>query len=91
MNLFIYTQDQMKLVLFEYDLEVKGRSLYHGNRLLGTYLSQKEAMQVLRQINTLLKQSVHEYCDTEGNIVFAFASTCEIFEMPQAGLDLEND
>lgn len=85
MNIYIFTQDKTKLVLARRDIEIKENCVMHGNTLLGTYANHEEAIKVLKEIVTFMRSNIHEYNDEEGNIVFAFASTCEVYEMPERG------
>lgn len=85
MNTYILTQDRLKLVFVIRDIEVKENCLYHGNTPLGAYATHKKAIEVLKEIADFMRSNIHEYNDEEGNIVFAFASTCEVYEMPERG------
>ncbi len=83
MDAYIFTQDRTKLVLVRRDIEIKGNCVVHGNTLLGTYADQEEAIGVFKEIADFMKSNIHEYKDGEGNTVIAFASTCEVYEMPE--------
>lgn len=83
MNAYILTQDKLKLVPVRCDIEVKGNSVFHGNTLLGTYADQKKAIEILKEIADCIRSNIHEYKDGEENTVIAFASTCEVYEMPE--------
>ena len=85
MNTYILTQDKAKLVAVRRNIEIEENCLYHGNTLLGIYANHEEAIEVLKEIADFMRSNIHEYNDDEGNIVFAFASTCEVYEMPERG------
>ena len=82
MNTYILAQDRTKLVLVRRDIEIKENCVMHGNSVLGAYADQKEAMEVLKEFVDFMRSNIHEYKDGEGNTVIAFASTCEVYEMP---------
>lgn len=82
MDAYILAQDKGKLVLVRRDIEVKENCIMHGNTVLGIYADQKEAMEVLKEFVDFMRSNIHEYKDGEGNTVIAFASTCEVYEMP---------
>ena len=84
MNIFTHTQDKTKLVLVRRDIEVKDNALYHGKTLLGSYKDHDTAMSVLLDMSQHFRNGIHEYSGEENNVMFAFASTCEVYGMPKA-------
>lgn len=85
MNTYILTQDKAKLVAVRRNIEIEENCVMHGNTILGAYADRKEAMEVLKEIADFMRSNIHEYKDGEGNTVIAFASTCEVYEMPKKG------
>lgn len=83
MKLFILSQDKKTLILVKDKIFInKKNEIIHANKdILGKYNSKKECEQVLLEITKCINR-IHQFTDENNNVVMAFASTSELYEMP---------
>jgi hypothetical protein len=86
MLLAIHTQNKNKLIPYNQTISiVEERKRYvmkHGLEVLGKYNSRERALEILEEIKIRLCM-IHQFTNENNQIVMAFASCGEVYEMPK--------
>lgn len=82
MKLFILNQNKDSLVIAKDKIKInRKKEIVHGKDVLGQYDSLEECKKVLLEITSCINK-IHQFTDENKNVVMAFASTSELYEMP---------
>lgn len=82
MQLFILNQEKDSLVPIERTIKItKKNQIVHGYNVLGKFDNKEECKKVLLEIVSCINR-IHQFTDENNNVVMAFASTSELYEMP---------
>ncbi len=82
MQLFILNQEKDSLVPIERTIKItKKNQIVHGCNVLGKFDNKEECKKVLLEIVSFINR-IHQFTDENNNVVMAFASTSELYEMP---------
>lgn len=82
MQLFILNQEKKLLVPIDRTVKItKKNKIVHGYDVLGEFENQEECRKVLLEITQCIN-NIHQFTDENNNVVIAFASISEIYEMP---------
>ena len=86
-QLSIHTQNKNKLIPYNQTISIveeKNRYVMkHGLEVLGKYNSRERALEIIEEIKIKLCM-IHQFKNDDDNkVVIAFASSSEVYEMPQ--------